>query len=123
MSQLLLLWTRIWIACLLALFDMSVPGAHVKVYVQWGHNFLVVLRTHYGAPTSRRRFYIFMIRSDVLNDDCKARGFQHVLKENLTALLIAFRDLGKKFGWFLDLLVPMNKCIIAILCVFECVMD
>ena len=73
---------------------------------------MVALRNHYGAPLSRRRLYIFLIREDVMTAESLAENFDAVLRDKLTVLLRAFADMEMKVEWFLDwLIIPFNLCI------------
>ena len=66
---------------------------------------MVALRNHYGAPLSRRRLYIFLIRKDVMTAESLAENFDAVLRNKLTVLLRAFAGMEMKVEWFLDSLV------------------
>ena len=58
---------------------------------------MVALRNHYGAPLSRKRLYIFLIREDVMT----AEYLGAIFRDKLTVLLRAFADM-EMVEWFLD---------------------
>ena len=63
---------------------------------------MVALRTAYGAPISRKRIYLLMIREDMLNDEVQNtddQGFEDYLRKKLDDM-----KAPKKTGWFLSLM-------------------
>lgn len=41
------------------------------------------IRYRYGAPISRRRIYIFMVREDIMNDEAKGLSLDDFMKKTL----------------------------------------
>ena len=82
--------------------------------VEGSSNFLVAPRKHFGAPISRRRLFIYLLRRDVMTADSLAEDFNTVLARKLTDLLLAFSK-EKVPQWFLD---PTMICFL--LCATTC---
>ena len=92
-------------SCILCYACMSVERkSKLKMFFMlWkgSSNFVVAPRKNFGAPISRRRLFIFLLRRDVMTAECLSEDFTTVLSSKLTDLLLAFSK-EKVPQWFLD---------------------
>ena len=94
----------LWIRFQAAYFAMHVPVEKHYCFsmLQNGlSNVLMRPRKHFGAPISRRRLFIYLLRRDVMTADCLAEDFTTVLRRKLTDVLLAFSK-EEVPQWFLD---------------------
>lgn len=64
----------------------------MQVHLSYGF----CLRRKYGAPISRRRIFLFMVREDVLRDEVKEADFTRYISSKLDDMKVE-----PKIGWLL----------------------